>query len=140
MWADSRARNHTAYYRERPGLSGSKCAYGSWSVPAGVADQQIEAVFSALKLRDNWKDRIIDRISSQSKREAINRERESLQGKLGRLNELYVEGNIIKEEYETRQRAFKERLGVLVIPEVDAATIAGSLIRKYACPLDSGRY
>ena len=130
MWADSRGRNHTAYYRERPGLSGSKCSYGAWSVPASIADQQIEVVFSELKLQDNWKDRVIDRISSQSQREAINQERESLDGKLGRLNELYVEGNITKEEYQTRQRAIKERLDVLVIPEVDAATIAGSLMEN----------
>lgn len=121
MWADS---------RERPGLSGSKCAYGAWSVPASIADQQMELVFSEIKLRYNWKDRVIDRISSQSQRVAINQERESLEGKLGRLNELYVEGNITKDEYQTRPRAIKERLDVLVIPEVDAATIAGSLMEN----------
>ena len=41
-----------------------------------------------------------------------------------------MEGNITKEEYQTRQGAIKERLDVLVIPEVDAATVAGSLMEN----------
>jgi len=128
MWADTRGRNHTAYYRERPGLSGSKCAYGSWSVPAPDADEEVQHVFAGLALREDWKRRILERLSSESDHTRVARERATLEARLRRLTEMYIEGNIPKENYLERQRAAKERLESLVIPEVDAALVAGTML------------
>ena len=94
--ADSRGRNHTAYYRERPGLSGSHCTYGAWSVPASIVDEQMHFVFSRLKLRQDWKSRVVDRLSSESERRRVISERQKLEERLRRLTETYIDGNVEK--------------------------------------------
>lgn len=54
--------------------------------------------------------------------------RREIGGELRRLTEMYIEGNIPKESYLERQRAAKERLDGPVIPEVDVASVAGTML------------
>ena len=128
MWADSSGRSHSPRYRERPGLSGSRCEYGKWSIPGSMVDGQVETLFSNLTLPTDWKTWILERVSSASKRKAMMHERSLLEPKLSRLTEVYVEGHISKEEYDHRRREIQERLEALRIPEVDASIVAGTLL------------
>lgn len=56
------------------------------------------------------------------------REKEKIQGQLARLAEVYTDGRIDKKDYLIRKHALTEALQGLVVPEVDATTVAGEMM------------
>ena len=128
MWAQTYNNGHR-YYREQYGSRGAGyCVGRSGSMPCHVPDDQMGKIVSAIVLPEAWMDRILARVHIADEVKRISQERKRIEEQLKRLREVYLEGDLPREEYLYRKRGLDDRLQSLVVPGVDAARDAGKLL------------
>lgn len=127
MWATSPHHGYT-YYRQQASIR--DCAVGEASVPCKVIDKQVEDIVTSLRLKPDWRETIIERVVALSERERILSERRQTEERLKRLGRAYVDGLISERAYEAQRRQLRERLSMLIMPEVDVAVEAGALLEQ----------
>jgi len=125
LWSCTNARGHD-YYRHWSGYG--DCSVRDKMVPGGVIDDQLERVFTSMRLDHRWRETIVDRVVALSERERIASERKQAEERLTRLGRAYVDGMISDRAYEAEKRHLMERLASLRVPEADIALEAGALL------------
>ena len=130
MWAQTYNNGHR-YYREQYGSRGAGyCVGRSGSMPCHVPDDQIGKIVSAIVLPEAWMDRVLARVHIGDEVERISREKMETHQRLKRLGRAYVDGLYPEETYRREKRFLEDKLGSLVVPGVDAAREAGSLLEN----------
>lgn len=102
------------YYRERaviPGLIG--CA--SSMIPAEKLEREVAARIQQIQLPALWQERILLLSQANSDVAAYDRRRRETQSRLSRLQDLYVKGEMTKDEYQRTQRLYSRDLADIEI-------------------------
>ncbi len=88
----------------------------------------MDSIIRSLILVPDWKERIIERLSTASERQRIVSQRKQLESKLKRLAKTYVDGLVDDGQYNIQRKLMQDTLKVLVIPEEDESIEAGKLL------------
>jgi site-specific DNA recombinase len=122
------------YYRESHATrQHDGCPASGRSVPCKVIDAQVGELFGRLHLPEHWREAIERRALTHDRRASIELERKRLREHLRRITNAYIDGNVSDETYSTRQRAIRDELDRLVMPELQAAVSAGKLLADMRC-------
>ena len=127
LWCNL-SRRGTTYYRQQGGHR--ECSVGEKVAPCDVIDREVEQIIASLKLEEDWRDTIVQRVVALSERDRISTEGRSAEQRLKRLGRAYVDGLIADRAYQAETRQLKERIASLVVPEVDIAMEAGALLEQ----------
>ena len=128
MWAQTFV-NGRRYYREQRGSRGAGCCVGrSGSMFCEIPDEQMGKIISAVVLPDAWVDRVLTQVHLADEVERVSRERKKAEQRLRRLGQVYYDGHVAEEEYRRQKKQQEEKLRSLVVPNADAAVMAGKLL------------
>jgi hypothetical protein len=130
MWAQT-YNNGQQYYREHRGSRGAGyCVDRSSSLPCHIPDGQMGRIIQAIELPQAWKVLVLDQIQLADEVKKMERQRKHLEERIRRLREVYLEGDLPREQYAPRKKALESELASLVIPDLDAAHEAGRLLEE----------
>ncbi len=130
LWAETTNKGN-AYYREQSGTRAyDGCPAQGKVVRCDFVDEQIASLMQNIVLRPSWKKQMLSRIASESEYVSVTRERQHVQERLRRLGKAFVDNLISDNEYEMEKRVLETKLSNLVVPEVEAAFDAASLIEN----------
>jgi hypothetical protein len=87
-------------------------------------------IIQAIELPQSWKVLVLDQIQLADEVKKMERQRKQLEERIRRLREVYLEGDLPREQYVPRKKALESELASLVIPDVDAAHEAGRLLEE----------
>ncbi len=90
---------------------------------------QVDGLIDRIRLPESWRD-VVQGYLSHDRYGEIEKRRQRLFGKLGRLNELYIEGHIEKADYSVRRCAYADELASLVVPDEAVVIDAGKYLGK----------
>ena len=93
-------------------------------------DNQIGRIVQAVVLPEVWMDRVLARIHLADDVERVRQERVQTQQRLWRLGTAYVDGLYDDDGYRREKRSLEDKLANLVVPGVDAAMEAGTLLEN----------
>jgi hypothetical protein len=97
-------------------------------MPCDVPDEQMGTIISAIALPDPWQDRLLAKLHLEDEVKRVEKERKEMEQRLRRLGQVYLDNLIAHEEYKRQKRQLEEKLQLLVVPGIDAATEAGKLL------------
>jgi DNA invertase Pin-like site-specific DNA recombinase len=130
MWAQT-YKNGRRYYREQYGSRGAGyCVGRSGSLPCDIPDEQMGKIISAITLPDSWQDRLLARLHLEDEVKRVEKERKETEQRMKRLGQVYLDNLLALDEYQRQKRQLEERLGTLVVPEMDAVQQAGNLLEN----------
>jgi site-specific DNA recombinase len=101
-------------YRDPATDKDQVCHQSPKYINADVIEQKLIDVLFSLKLPDDWQERILQRFSEQKDTTPMLKHRVAVEGRLTRLRELYISGDIPKDQYEQRRAEFERELGSFV--------------------------
>ncbi len=85
-----------------------------------------------IQLPDDWRCQINGYLNGGPNLEEIERQRQLLEARLGRLKKLYVVGDMDEAEYEAERDAIRRELARLVTPDAVSIEEAASLLENFA--------
>jgi site-specific DNA recombinase len=85
-------------------------------------------LIGAIELKPKWLEEVLAILSLKDETERIIKERQTVQEKLRRMAQTYIDGLFPENDYQYQRKLLEMHLESLVIPEVDAAKEAGELI------------
>ena len=130
MWAQT-YNNGNRYYREHRGSRGAGyCVDRSRSLPCHVPDGQMGRIIESILLPKSYMDLVLAQIQLADEVKRVERERKRVEERIRRLREVYLEGDLPRDQYGERKRNLENQLASLVIPDVDAAKEAGKLLEQ----------
>ncbi len=128
MWAQTYG-NGNRYYREHRGSRGAGyCVDRSGSVPCHIPDGQMGRIIESIILPKSWIELVLAQIELADESKRVEQERKRVEERMKRLREVYLEGDLQRDQYTDRKRNLETQLTSLVIPDVDAAQEAGKLL------------
>ena len=130
MWAQT-YNNGNRYYREHRGSRGAGyCVDRSRSLPCHLPDGQMGRIIESILLPKSYMDLVLAQIQLADEVKGMERERKRVEERIRRLREVYLEGDLPRDQYSERKRNLENQLASLVIPDVDAAQEAGRLLEQ----------
>jgi hypothetical protein len=127
LWAET--TKGKAYYRDPGGdRAHDGCLAHGKVIRCDLLDEQMGELMRNITLRPNWKKQVLSRLAAESDYVKVTRERQQIQDRLKRLGKAYVDNLISDKDYEMEKRLLETKLDSLVVPEVEAAFDAASLI------------
>ncbi len=87
-------------------------------------------IIESILLPKSYMDLVLTQIQLADKVKRVEQERKRVQERMRRLREVYLEGDLPREQYTDRKRILDNQLASLVIPDVDAAKEAGRLLEE----------
>ena len=128
MWSQTYT-NGNRYYREHRGSRGSGyCVDRSRSLPCDLPDEQMGRIIESILLPKSYMDQVVAEIQLVDEVQRVERERKRMEERLRRLREVYLEGDLPRDQYSERKRSMETQIASLIIPDVDAAKEAGRLL------------
>lgn len=101
-------------YRDPAADKDIACHQSPRYVNADVIEQKLIDILLSVKLPEDWQERLLQRFAQQGDTTPVLKHREAIEGRLMRLRELYIAGDISKEHYEQRRTEFEKELGSFV--------------------------
>ncbi len=130
MWAQT-YNNGNRYYREHRGSRGAGyCVDRSRSLPCHVPDGQMDRIIESILLPKSYMDLVLAQIQLADEVKRVERERKRVEERIRRLREVYLEGDLPRDQYGERKRSLENQLASRLIPDVDAAKEAGKLLEQ----------
>jgi site-specific DNA recombinase len=111
---------------------GLACASSVRTVQTKPLDDQIGELVSRLCLPEDWRARLAELDGQRPDRGQAERQRRALQGKLKRLREVYVDGDLSRGEYDRRRAELQGELAGLRDPDADRVEQAGATLAGLA--------
>ncbi len=128
LWSETTTKGYV-YYREPKTSHGQHdCPANGKTISGKTIDGQMDSIIRSLILVPDWKERIIERLSTVSERQNILTQRKQIEAKLKRLARTYVDGLIDDGQYNVQRKLLQDTLKVLIIPEEEASIEAGKLL------------
>jgi site-specific DNA recombinase len=115
-WPDGVARYKDSSYFKRQACPADEMIDQGVMVKEIDLVPQIEALIESFHFLPSWRDRVMDILASRDERRAIEARRQAIEAKLGRLKDLYVEGDKDLGEYRAERDALRDELASLVVP------------------------
>ncbi len=130
MWAQT-YKNNNPYYREHRGSRGAGyCVDRSRSLPCHLPDGQMGRIIESLVLPKSYMDQVLAEIELADEVKRVERERNRVEERMRRLREIYLDGDLPRDQYTERKRILENQLSSLIIPDADAAREAGRLLEE----------
>ena len=95
-----------------------------------IPDDQMGQIIGAITLPESWRDRVLARIQLADDVARVDRERKKLEQRLKRLGQVYLDELMDYEEYRRQKQQLEDILSDLVIPGLEAAQQAGTLLEN----------
>ena len=111
------SRKRPSYYREPSKTLLAECEAAGLHVDQRVLDAKVSAVVERLALPDDWRERLEELVEDRPEREDLDAKRRYIQGRLRRLREVYVDGDLGRTEYARRRDELRAQLVALEEPE-----------------------
>lgn len=89
------------------------CTSTKQSVTASDAEQDLGQIIRLLKLPDDWRELILERVADQGDEIAIARRRQNAKDRMARLSSLYLDGDISKARYQAERVVLQAEIGRL---------------------------
>ena len=102
----------------------------SRSLPCHVPDGQMGRIIESILLPKSYMDLVLAQIQLADEVKRVERERKRVEERIRRLREVYLEGDLPRDQYTERKRSLETELASLIIPDVDAAKEAGKLLEQ----------
>lgn len=118
------------YYREPSRQLRRDCEAKGRQVLMSTIDAQVVDLVKRLQLPDDWRDRLDQLAGRGEDHDEIQDRRESLQGRLHRLRDLYELGDYSLAEYKTRRGKLQREIDSLRVPEVPEVEEAGQTLES----------
>ena len=116
MWAQI-FNSGSPYYREQArSRSHAVCPSDGKSIRRDVADEQISRLMSAIVLPEAWMDRVLAQVHLKHEVELVRKEREQTEQRLKRLGRAYIDGLLVKMDYQREKQLLHDKLASLVVP------------------------
>jgi hypothetical protein len=87
-------------------------------------------IIESILLPKSYMDLVLAQIQLADEVKRVERERKRVEERIRRLREVYLEGDLPRDQYGERKRSLENQLASLVIPDVDAAKEAGKLLEQ----------
>ena len=126
----TRGQYRYQYYRCPAAVNGLPCAVAGKTVPMDVIDDQVGELVKRLQLPDDWRERLAELAGHQEDREQVESKRRYIEGKLRRLREVYVDGDLSRGEYDRRRAMLKAELDTLQVPDTPEIEQAGETLES----------
>src|ERR687891_468834 len=128
LWAQTYKNGHR-YYREQYGSRGAGyCVGRSGSMPCDIPDNQMGRIITAISLPDSWQDRLLAQLHLEDESRKVEKERKEAEQRLRRLGQVYLDNLVTPEEYQRQKRQIEQKLGSLVVPELESVQQAAKLL------------
>jgi hypothetical protein len=118
------------YYRHTAAARGYECSVPGKVVRADVLEEQWTDIVSAIRLPEDWKQRIEELAGDGDQRQRILREREEVQERLRRTKLLYRDLLIDDDEYRSTLEELQNRLSSLILPNSPHVVRAGEYLEQ----------
>lgn len=119
------------YYKEVSIERGFECEYAGKTVRMGEMNSNILKVLSNIKLPLNWQEEISERVKSHDWENSIKRQREIIENRIKRFDNVYLSsGNLTDAQYTEQRTKMREELERLVVPDESEAVEKGLLIES----------
>jgi hypothetical protein len=99
-------------------------------MPCDIPDNQMGRIISAISLPESWQDRLLARLHLEDEVNRVEKERKETEQRLKRLGQVYLDNLLSLEEYQRQKRQLEEKLGSLVVPELDSVQQAANLLEN----------
>ncbi|MBP8973537.1 MAG: hypothetical protein KBH93_06640 [Anaerolineae bacterium] len=126
----TQSKGEHRYYRHTAAVRGYECSVPGKVVRADVMEEQWTDIISAIRLPEDWKQRIEELAGDGDQRQRILREREEVQEKLRRLKLMYRDLLIDDTEYRTTYEQLQSRLAGLILPGSPHVVRAGEYLEQ----------
>lgn len=100
-------------YRDAAADKERACNQSPKYIDADEIERQLIEPLTNLKLPKGWQKRVLEHFSDQENPSEALKTRASIEGKLMRLQEIYVVGDISKSDYEARRKGLRSELDSL---------------------------
>ena len=128
LWSQRQGQDGKTYYVVPRKGTDRKCAHAGQSFVGYVFEDQVDQIFGGFTLRPDWVDWIIQNyVEGTDHSEGLKR-REAVQRKIGRAQELYLEGDLTKERYLIIKENAEAELTTIYVPELDDAAEAVKIL------------
>jgi len=129
LWAET--TKGRAYYREQGGARAQDgCPAHGKVIRTEVVESQMGELMRNIALQPTWRNHVLSRLAADSEYVRVTKDRQQVQERLRRLGKAYVDNLVSENDYEMEKRVLEARLESLVVPEVEAAFDAASLIEN----------
>jgi hypothetical protein len=126
--AEAHRRGYSLYRHARGG-DDEPCPADGRSIRAESVDCQADRLVTALRLPENWKESLEQRVASYDRIRTVEQQRASLLEKQRRLTNIYkLDNTMSDDEYARELQDIRAKLAELRIPEVDQAIVAGDFL------------
>jgi len=95
-----------------------------------VLEWQMADLVKRLRLPEDWRDRLEELAEHREERDQVEGRRRYLQGKLRRLRDLYLEGDIEKAQYGRQKAELQAQLDALRMPQQPEIEEAGKTLEE----------
>jgi len=120
------------YYIDAARKRGVDCPVGGRCVPTGTIDDQVGELVKRLRLPEDWRERLAELVENREEQESTEGKRRYLQGKLRRLREVYIDGDLGRGEYDPRRAQLQAQIDALQEPEAPEVEEAGATLESLA--------
>ena len=128
LWAQTLTSGSRLYREQNGSRSHMDCPADGTSIRCDIPDEQIGRIVQAIVLPEAWQERLLAQVHLADEVQRTNKERAKVEEQLRRVRDVYMDGDLPKDEYTQRRRSLEEKLHGLVVPGVDAAKEAGKLL------------
>jgi len=87
-------------------------------------------IIESILLPKSYLDQVLEEIQLADEVKRVEGERKRVEERIRRLREVYLEGDLPRDQYTERKRSLETELASLIIPDVDAAREAGRLLEE----------
>ena len=111
--------------------TGTECHFAGRSFSGRDVNAQVDQLFSNFRLRESWRETVINRHISNADVNRIQAQRNGIEAKLQRYDVQYEMGRLSETEYRSRVTRDIEELDRLQLPETDDLEKAGELLEDF---------
>ena len=124
-------QNDNTYYVMAKKAKGSECHYAGRSFEGSAVDDIMDRLFRDFELRDDWKEYVVTKFIQDTRVDELARRRATLLRNKDRVNELYFEGEIERDERDARVSVINEALTATEVLPDYAVEKAGELLEEF---------
>ena len=120
------------YWRDSARFRGIDCPVAGRGVKMERLDVHVAELVRRLRLPDDWRERLAEIAEHREEQENLEGKRNYLRGRLRRLREVYIDGDLDRADYERRRAKLQAQLDALQVPEVNEIEEAGETLETLA--------
>ena len=125
------SQSRESYFRMQKRATGTECHFAGRSFSGRDVNAQVDQLFGSFKLREDWRQTVIDRYIGDADVDKIQAHRDEIEARLQRYDVQFEMGRLSESEYRSRVTRDIEELDRLQLPETDDVTRAGKLLENF---------